>query len=75
MSVRQIWARIREILIGTGEGTCKRPQQQGQGLAFHRDEEKWDKMMDRAMRLNLPLKEAHRHADYALVFTLNPPAG
>eukprot|EP01050_Picozoa_sp_SAG11_P003225 SAG11_NODE_177_length_13334_cov_9.614280_11_plen_296_part_00 len=32
-------------------------------------------MMDRAMRLNLPLKEAHRHADYALVFTLNPPTG
>eukprot|EP01052_Picozoa_sp_SAG31_P035423 SAG31_NODE_4274_length_3387_cov_41.794708_3_plen_238_part_01 len=71
-TVAWIWNRIDEIIKGTGDGTCKMPYQDGQGLLYHYLEARWDRLMDAALWHTLPHGHGMLVRDYAHLFKWNP---
>ena len=68
-TLRWVHNCIKEILIGTGDGTCRRSYHLGDGLLFHLEYGRWAAMMDKAIAYyTLPLQHGRRTADYANVF-------
>ena len=78
--VSYVWARLEDRLTGFRDGKAvsgsnNPPYQNGWGFAYHRFEDEWDQMQDRAIKVTLPIDDALMEWDYANRFPWWPVNG